>query len=266
MPFQKALLISKETEGFTEIKQAPSEQDFIRVSESYRFKGNDAFITVHHEFHGTEADKIRGDLHSKEKPTIQKIFRKKVKSTRIEAEPTTDLEVSDDLEKNIIVLSGNFSAISALRPNPNTGRMICDFTPYSIFEKIHGIDNSHRIFPVGLCHPTEIFHTIELDHPDAKGTVSQRLSSITNSLHSKPAPKTRTRILPFSTTTAQRPQRSQSKISIDTVLTSIKLAPSSRLFSKQTQGAIPSPSPCVSDLIGMKMSWTNTIHRTLPSP
>ncbi|MDB4556018.1 hypothetical protein N9005_02065 [Akkermansiaceae bacterium] len=171
MPFQKALLISKETEGFTEIKQAPSEQDFIRVSESYRFKGNDAFITVHHEFHGTEADKIRGDLHSKEKPTIQKIFRKKVKSTRIEAEPTTDLEVSDDLEKNIIVLSGNFSAISALRPNPNTGRMICDFTPYSIFEKIHGIDNSHRIFPVGLCHPTEIFHTIELDHPDAKGTV-----------------------------------------------------------------------------------------------
>ncbi|MDB4483273.1 hypothetical protein N9050_10035, partial [Akkermansiaceae bacterium] len=171
LPFQKALLISKETEGFTEIKQAPSEQDFIRVSESYRFKGNDAFITVHHEFHGTEADKIRGDLHSKEKPTIQKIFRKKVKSTRIEAEPTTDLEVSDDLEKNIIVLSGNFSAISALRPNPNTGRMICDFTPYSIFEKIHGIDNSHRIFPVGLCHPTEIFHTIELDHPDAKGTV-----------------------------------------------------------------------------------------------
>ena len=48
--------------------------------------------------------------------------------------------------------------------------MICEFTPYSIFEKIHGIDNSDRIFPVGLCHPTEIFHTIELDHPDAKGT------------------------------------------------------------------------------------------------
>ena len=85
-------------------------------------------------------------------------------------EPITELEVSDDLDKNIIVLSGNFSAISALNPNPNTGRMICDFTPYSIFEKIHGIDNSDRIFPVGLCHPTEIFHTIELDHPDAKGT------------------------------------------------------------------------------------------------
>ncbi|MDB4636744.1 hypothetical protein OAE60_02510, partial [Akkermansiaceae bacterium] len=170
LPFQKALLISKETEGFTEIKQAPPEQDYIRVSESYRFQGNDAFITIRHEFHGAEAEKIRGDLHSKGKPTIQKIFREKVKSTRIGAEPITELEVSDDLDKNIIVLSGNFSAISALNPNPNTGRMICDFTPYSIFEKIHGIDNSDRIFPVGLCHPTEIFHTIELDHPDAKGT------------------------------------------------------------------------------------------------
>ena len=170
LPFQKALLISKETEGFTEIKQAPPEQDYIRVSESYRFQGNDAFITIRHEFHGAEAEKIRGELHSKGKPTIQKIFREKVKSTRIGAEPITELEVSDDLDKNIIVLSGNFSAISALNPNPNTGRMICDFTPYSIFEKIHGIDNSDRIFPVGLCHPTEIFHTIELDHPDAKGT------------------------------------------------------------------------------------------------
>ncbi len=170
LPFQKALLISKETEGFTEIKQAPPEQDYIRVSESYRFQGNDAFITIRHEFHGAEAEKIRGDLHSKGKPAIQKIFREKVKSTRIEAEPITELEVSDDLDKNVIVLSGNFSAISALNPNPNTGRMICDFTPYSIFEKIHGIDNSDRIFPVGLCHPTEIFHTIELDHPDAKGT------------------------------------------------------------------------------------------------
>jgi len=170
LPFQKALLISKETEGFTEIKQAPPEQDYIRVSESYRFQGNNAFITIRHEFHGAEAEKIRGELHSKGKPTIQKIFREKVKSTRIGAEPITELEVSDDLDKNIIVLSGNFSAISALNPNPNTGRMICDFTPYSIFEKIHGIDNSDRIFPVGLCHPTEIFHTIELDHPDAKGT------------------------------------------------------------------------------------------------
>jgi|GEM_PF-1423820 len=170
LPFQKALLISKETEGFTEIKQAPPEQDYIRVSESYRFQGNNAFITIRHEFHGAEAEKIRGELHSKGKPTIQKIFLEKVKSTRIGAEPITELEVSDDLDKNIIVLSGNFSAISALNPNPNTGRMICDFTPYSIFEKIHGIDNSDRIFPVGLCHPTEIFHTIELDHPDAKGT------------------------------------------------------------------------------------------------
>ena len=170
LPFQKALLISKETEGFTEIKQAPPEQDYIRVSESYRFQGNNAFITIRHEFHGAEAEKIRGELHSKGKPTIQKIFREKVKSTRIGAEPITELEVSDDLDKNIIVLSGNFSAISALNPNPNTGRMICDFTPYSIFEKIHGIDNSDRIFPVWLCHPTEIFHTIELDHPDAKGT------------------------------------------------------------------------------------------------
>ena len=170
LPFQKALLISKETEGFKEIKQAPPEQDYIRVSESYRFQGNNAFITIRHEFHGAEAEKIRGELHSKGKTTIKKIFREKVKSTRIGAEPITELEVSDDLDKNIIVLSGNFSAISALNPNPNTGRMICDFTPYSIFEKIHGIDNSDRIFPVGLCHPTEIFHTIELDHPDAKGT------------------------------------------------------------------------------------------------
>ena len=147
LPFQKALLISKETEGFTEIKQAPPEQDFIRVSELYHFQGNDALITVRHEFHGAEAAKLRGELHSKGKPTIQKIFRKKVKSTRIQAEPTTDLQVSDDLEKNIIILSGKFSAVNALSPNPNTGRMICDFTPYSIFEKIHGIDNSDRIFP-----------------------------------------------------------------------------------------------------------------------
>jgi len=171
LPFQKALLISKETEGFTEIKQAPPEQDFIRVSESYRFHGNDAFITVRQEFHGAEADEIREGLNSKGKLTLQKIFHKKVKSTRTEAEPTTDLEISDDYQKNIIVLCGEFSAADALSPNPQTGRMICEFTPYSVFEKIHGIDDSDRSLPVGLCHPTEVFHTIELDHPDAKGTV-----------------------------------------------------------------------------------------------
>ncbi|MDB4713238.1 hypothetical protein OAF41_00610 [bacterium] len=49
--------------------------------------------------------------------------------------------------------------------------MICEFIPYSVIEKIHGIDNSNRSFPLGLNHPTEVFHDIELDHPDAKGAV-----------------------------------------------------------------------------------------------
>ncbi len=171
LPFQKALLISDEAEGFIEIKEAPPKQDFIRVSEAYRFTGNDATITVRQEFHGAEADGIRGILDSNGRSTIQKVFCETVKSTRAEAELTTDLEVSDDPDSNIIVLSGEFSAANALKPNPQTGRMICEFIPYSVIDKIHGIDNSNRSFPLGLYHPAEVFHAIELDHPDAKGAV-----------------------------------------------------------------------------------------------
>jgi hypothetical protein len=171
LPFQKALLISNQTEEFIEIKEAPPGQDFIRVSESYRFDGNDASITVRQEFHGAEADGIRGVLDSNGRSDIQRVFCETVKKTRAEAELTTDLEVSDDPANNIVVLGGEFSAANALRPNPQTGRMICEFIPYSVIEKIHGIDNSNRSFPLGLNHPTEVFHDIELDHPDAKGAV-----------------------------------------------------------------------------------------------
>jgi hypothetical protein len=171
LPFEKALLISEETEEFIEIKEAPPEQDFIRVVESYRFNGNDATISVRQEFHGAEADGIRGILDSNGRSTMQKVFCETVKSTRAEAELTTDLEVSDDPENNLIILSGEFSATNALRRNPQTGRMICEFIPYSVIDKIHGIDNSNRSFPLGLYHPAEVFHAIELDHPDAKGAV-----------------------------------------------------------------------------------------------
>ena len=85
LPFQKALLISNQTEEFIEIKEAPPGQDFIRVSESYRFDGNDASITVRQEFHGAEADGIRGVLDSNGRSDIQKVFCETVKSTRAEA-------------------------------------------------------------------------------------------------------------------------------------------------------------------------------------
>lgn len=171
LPFQKALLISDETEEFIEIKAAPPEQDFIRVLESYRFDGNDATISVRQEFHGTEADGIRGILDSNGRSTIQKVFCKTAKSTQTEAELTTELEISDDPNNNIIVLSGEFSAANALKPNPQTGRMICEFVPYSVIKKIHGIDNTNRSFPLALYYPAEVFHAIELDHPDAKGVI-----------------------------------------------------------------------------------------------
>ena len=49
--------------------------------------------------------------------------------------------------------------------------MICEFIPHVVIDKIHGIDKSNREFPLGLFHPTEVFHSIELNHPDAKGAV-----------------------------------------------------------------------------------------------
>ena len=171
LPFQKALLISKETSEFLDIAEAPGEQDFVRVSESYHFQGNDASMSVRQEFHGTEADGIRGVLDSNGRSSIQKMFTEMVTSTRPEAELTTDLEVSDDPLTNIIVLSGAFTAPDAFKPNPETGRMMCEFIPHAVIDKIHGIDKSDRKFPLGLLHPTEAFHSIELNHPDAKGAV-----------------------------------------------------------------------------------------------
>lgn len=171
LPFQKALLISNETEDFIEIEEAPPGQDFVSVTENYEFEGNDATMTIRQEFHGAEADGIRSVLDSNGRSAIQKMFAEVVKSTRQEAELTTDLEVSDDPEKNIIVLSGAFSAPGCFKPNPQTGRMICEFIPHAVIDKIHGIDKSSRNFPLGLLHPTEVFHSIELNHPDAKGAV-----------------------------------------------------------------------------------------------
>ena len=171
LPFQKALLISKETSDFLDIAGTPPKQDFVRVSESYHFQENDATMTVRQEFHGSEADGIRGVLDSNGKSSIQKMFVELVKSARSEAELFTDLEVSDDPLANIIVLSGEFTATNAFKENPHTGRMICEFIPHVVIDKIHGIDKSNREFPLGLFHPTEVFHSIELNHPDAKGAV-----------------------------------------------------------------------------------------------
>lgn len=171
LPFQKALLISKESSDFLDIAEAPPKQDFIRVSESYHFQGNDASMKVRQEFHGAEADGIRGVLDSNGRSAIQKMFAEVVKSTRPEAELSTDLKVSDDPRTNLIVLSGEFTAPNTFKPNPHTGRMICEFVPHAVIDKIHGIDKSDRQFPLGLLHPTEVYHSIELDHPDAKGSV-----------------------------------------------------------------------------------------------
>ena len=171
LPFQKALLISKDTTDFLEIKEAPLKQDFVQVPEIYRFEVNNASLGVRQEFHGANADGIRSVLDSHGRSTIQKMFIEIIKSTRPEAELTTDLELSDDPSANMIVLSGEFTAPDALKPNPHTGRMVCEFIPHAVIDKIHGIDKSARRFPLGLSHPTEVYHSIEINHPDAKGAI-----------------------------------------------------------------------------------------------
>ncbi|MFT6862554.1 MAG: transglutaminase-like putative cysteine protease [Akkermansiaceae bacterium] len=171
LPFQKALLISKDTTDFLQIDEAPPKQDFIQVFETYYFEGNDASLSVRQEFHGAEANAVRGMIDSNGRSVIQKMFTEIVKSTRSEAELQTDLEVFDDPTANILVLSGEFRAPKTLRLNPQSGRMVCEFIPYAIIEKIHGINKSDRTFALGLRYPTEVFHTIEINHPDAKGVV-----------------------------------------------------------------------------------------------
>ena len=169
--FEQALIISPDTTGFLEIAPAPARQNFTSVAEVYKFQGENATIDITHEFHGTEADGIRATIDSNGRSEIQKSFTEFVKSTRPEAELKTDLDIKDDPEANHITVKAEFDAPKMLRKNPETGSYFCDFVPYSLTPNISLIDQSNRTFPLALHHPTEIYHSLQIHHPSARGAI-----------------------------------------------------------------------------------------------
>lgn len=169
--FEKALIISPDTTDFLEIAPAPARQNFTSVREVYKFQGENATIDITHEFHGTEADGIRATIDSSGRSEIQKSFTEFVKNTRPEAELKTDLDIQDNPETNHITIKAQFDAPKMLRKNSDTGFLVCDFVPYSLIPNISPIDQSNRTFPLALHHPTEIYHSIQINHPSAKGAI-----------------------------------------------------------------------------------------------
>ncbi|MGJ8697944.1 MAG: DUF3857 domain-containing transglutaminase family protein [Verrucomicrobiaceae bacterium] len=171
LPFEKALLISDQTEDFIQIAEPPPGRDLLKVHEHYRFQGRDATLAVKHEYSGAEADGVRGVLDSNGRTAIQQIFSEIVKSTRSQAELKTDLEVADDPARNIITLQADFTIKDALT-NANRGNTLgCEFVPHSIVGKISGIDQQNRTMPLALNHPFEVEHSTRVEHPDAKGAI-----------------------------------------------------------------------------------------------
>jgi len=171
LPFEKALLISQDTTELISIAPAPPKQDFLDVKERYEFVGDTAKIQVTHNYHGTEANRVRHALDSNGRPAAQKYFSELVSSTRPRAELDSDLQVSDDPDANVLTMSASFSAPRAIERGGQGGRKGCEFVPHSIIGKIVGLGDAPRAHPLGLLYPLEVYHSIEVAHPDAQNSV-----------------------------------------------------------------------------------------------
>lgn len=170
LPFHFGLPLVPDSDQLVAIPAEPKGTSGLEVEETVLVdsKSRGANIMVSHTYRGRDADMMRHAMDSRGRSALSEYLTEQVKLTRRDAQPSDELEVTDDPTANILVMKRKFRCEELLAESPNGDAAIVFIVPHSVPQRVTGVSTTERRHPLGIQHPVDVKHTIRLNSPDPK--------------------------------------------------------------------------------------------------
>lgn len=172
LPFFFGLPLVAGADRLVAIPPPPKGRSGLEVEEIIKLdsKTRGASVTVTHTYRGEEADLIRHAMDSRGRTAVANYLTGLVKQTHPDASPSSEIEVTDDPETNLLTLRCQFRCEELLKPSQDGTADHVFLVPYSIPPRVTGV-SANRKNPLAIQHPVDIKHTIRVNHDDPRKVV-----------------------------------------------------------------------------------------------